>query len=309
METKSVNFHIPDILNHHRLNIITYETIKAHPEYFRDNVRIGSVYGCFPTAVWNGGRIVPGPRTDDKTIKICLEDYNSRGIPVRFTFTNPLITKEHLGNPYCNKLLRLGNNGLNEVIINSPVLEEYIRANYPDYKITSSTCKEIRDAEGVNAELAKPYNLVVLDYNWNNNFEFLETIKEKDRCELLVNACCIPNCKRRGDHYRSIGQEQLYIEDMVTSPQKNAHKFESFQCEFQCQNIYNTLGYSTHISPDSIYEKYVPMGFNQFKLEGRTNTDVSVLESIVYYMVKPELRDKVRLEMAEWLTEKNKYFI
>lgn len=304
----SINYHLPDILNHHRLNIITYEMIKEHPEYFYDDVKIGSVFGCYPSALWNGGRYLGGPQTEDKIIKMSLEDYNVRGIPVRFTFTNPLITKEHLGNPYCNKILRMGNNGLNEVIVNSPVLEEYIRKNYPDYKITSSTCKEIRTPEGVNAELEKDYNLVVLDYNWNNNFEFLESIKDKARCELLVNACCIPECKRRGEHYRTIGEHQIINEERIHSLSKNLPEQESFKCDFMCQNLYVTTGYKTHISPESIYTKYVPMGFNQFKLEGRTNSDVSVLESIVYYMVKPEKRDMVRLMMLEWLTEKVTYF-
>lgn len=305
----SINFHLPDILSHHRLNIITYEMIKANPQYFYDDVKVGSVFGCYPSALWNGGRFVGGQPVEDKVIKMSLDDYNGRGIPVRFTFTNPLITKEHLGNPYCNKLLRMGNNGLNEVIVNSPVLEDYIRENYPKYKITSSTCKEIRTAEGVNAELEKDYNLVVLDYNWNNNFEFLEGIKDKARCELLVNACCIPDCKRRGEHYRTIGQLQINNEERLHSLSKNIPAMEPFKCEFQCQNLYKTTGYKTHISPESIYTKYVPMGFNQFKIEGRTNTDVSVLESIVYYMVKPEHRDMVRLMMLEWLTEKVVHFV
>lgn len=306
-----VNFHIPDILNHHRINIILYEMIhnKISSDYFREDIKIASVYGSFPSALWNGGRFLGGPQANEQLMKSALDDYNSRGIPVRFTFTNPLITKEHLGNPYCNKILRIANNGLNEVIVNSPILEEYIRENYPDYKITSSTCKEIRDAEGVNAELAKPYNLVVLDYNWNNNFEFLESIEDKARCELLINACCIPNCPRRGEHYRSIGQSQIDNEERIHSVGKNMPEREEFKCEFQCQNLYKTTEYKTHISPDDLYNKYVPMGFNQFKIEGRTNMDVSVMESFIYYMVKPEYKDMVRLMMSEWLTDKVKYFI
>ena len=97
-----VGFHIPDILNHHRINVILYETIKQNPEMFRDGVKIASVYGVFPTAMWNGGRFSGGQPVDSNFMKRCVEDYNSRGIPVRYTFTNPLITKEHLGNHYCN---------------------------------------------------------------------------------------------------------------------------------------------------------------------------------------------------------------
>lgn len=303
-----VCYHIPDILKHHRLNIILYETIKKNPEYFREGTKIASVYGVFPAAMWNGGRLMTGNMADDQTMKFCIEDYNNRGIPVRFTFTNPRITKEHLGNPYCNKMLRIANNGMNEVIVNSDVLEDYIRTNYPNFKVTSSTCKGIRDAEGVNAELAKDYNLVVLDYNWNNNFEFLEGIKEKERCEILVNACCIPNCQRRKDHYDYIGKYQIMYAELLANPIMRSREIENFTCEFACQNLYNTTGYSTHISPEAIYEKYLPMGYNQFKIEGRTNSDMSVLENYIYYMVKPEYKDKARLEMSEWLTDKVIFF-
>ena len=304
-----VGFHIPDILNHHRINVILYETIKENPEMFRDGVKIASVYGVFPTAMWNGGRFSGGQPVDSNFMKRCIEDYNSRGIPVRYTFTNPLITKEHLGNHYCTQMLRAANNGMNEVIVNSQVLEDYIRENYPNFKITSSTCKEIRTPEGVDAELAKDYNLIVLDYNWNNNFEFLESIKEKNRCEILVNACCTPNCKRRGEHYKNIGMQQIQYAEQLAHGAKNIKLVDSFDCQYACQNLYKTTGYSTHISPDDIYEKYAPMGFSHFKLEGRTNPAVSVLENYVYYMAKPEYRDQVRLDMAQWLTEKVKYFI
>lgn len=302
-----IGYHIPDILMHHRLNIILYETMKKNPEYFYDNIKIASVYGTFPGAVWNGGRLYIDRQTDDKTMRMCIEDYNSRGIPVRFTFTNPLITKEHLGNSYCNRMLRAGNNGMNEVIINSPVLEEYIRENYPKYKITSSTCKELRTAEAVNAELEKDYNLVVLDYNWNNNFEFLESIERKDKCELLINACCMPNCPRRGEHYRYIGQVHIDYENALHSMQKNISVPE-FHCDYRNNHIYDITDYPTHIGPDAIYNKYAPMGFSHFKIEGRSSKDIAILETFVYYMVKPEYKDRARLEMASWLTDNVPHF-
>ena len=304
-----IGFHIPDIVYHHRLNVILHETLKKSPQMFRDGVKIASVYGVFPSAMWNGGRFSGGKPMEVGLMKKYIEDYNSRGIPVRYTFTNPLITKEHLGNHYCNQMLRAGDNGMNEVIINSPLLEDYIREHYPNYKITSSTCKEIRTPEGVDAELAKDYNIVVLDYNWNNNFEFLESIKDKDRCEILVNACCTPNCPQRGEHYKNIGMQQIQYSEQITHGEKTINVVPSLTCNFAGLHIYNTLGNSTHISPDAIYEKYAPMGFKHFKLEGRTNADVAVLENYVYYMVKPEYRDLVRLDMLQWLTEKSKFFM
>ncbi len=304
-----VNFHIPDFLKHFRLNMVLLSTLEKNKEWFRDGVRIASVYGAFPPALWNGGRAALGT-CDERTVKEVLNFYNSKGIPCRYTFTNPLIQKEHLSDQFCNMLLRAGHNGLNEVIVNSPILEEYIRKNYPKYKITSSTCKQIRDTEQLCAELEKDYNLVVLDYNYNNDFEFLEKLPHKEKCELLINACCEPNCKRRGEHYSSIGAEQIRFNEYLHSPSALTKPFQAneFKCLSMRLPLYKTTGFSTHISPEAIYEKYLPMGFNQFKIEGRTLPDINVLENFVYYMIKPEYKDLARLEMLAKLTANVKYF-
>lgn len=304
-----INFHIPDFINHCRLNLTLLTLMQTHPEYFRDGVKIASVFGAFPPSLWNGGRNTVGV-ADDEIIKNVTKAFNSRGVPLRFTFTNPLIEEKHLGDPFCNKVMRMCDNGLNEVIVMSPILEEYIRKNYPSYKITSSTCKEIRDSDELGRELEKDYHYVVLDYNWNNDFEFLEALPHKEKCELLINACCVPDCPRRGEHYRSIGETQIkYAEYMKTPPMmRKQTRFEDFKCPSMLRHIYQITDLPTHISPDAIIEKYIPMGYNQFKIEGRTIPDIPLAENYIYYMVKPEYKDTARLELLGMLTQKIKYF-
>ena len=97
-------------------------------------------------------------------------------------------------------------NGMNEVLVVSPILEEYIRKTYPRFKINSSTCKEIRDIDALNAELERDYYLVALDYNMNNQWDILKKVKKPEKCEVLVNALCVPNCPRRGAHYKNVAQ-------------------------------------------------------------------------------------------------------
>ena len=74
------------------------------------------------------------------------------------------------------------------------------------------------------------------------------------------------------------------------------------------RHIYQITDLPTHISPDAIVEKYVPMGFNQFKIEGRTVPDIALAENYIYYMIKPEYKDTARLELLGTLTQKTKYF-
>mgnify|MGYP003310897220 CR=1 FL=1 len=90
--------------------------------------------------------------------------------------------------------MQAADNGMNEVMIMSPILEEYLREKYPSYKFNSSTCKEIKDIDGILSELEKDYYMVVLDYNMNDRFDLLEQIpmEHRHRVELLVNTLCIP---------------------------------------------------------------------------------------------------------------------
>jgi collagenase-like PrtC family protease len=292
-----IGFHLPGLTKQFNAHMILLGCMKRYPEWFRDGVKISSVYGTFPTSVWNGGRYMEGS-CDDAMIVNVLKMLNDAGIHVCFTFTNPKLTEEHLSDPFCNRQLQLAHNGMNEVIVTSPLLEQYIREKYPRFKITSSTCKQIRNMDDVNAELEKDYNLVVLDYNWNNKYDELKKIKHPERCEILVNACCVPNCPRRGEHYAAIGDEHLEYWKYQKNPSLGLKsEIEKFTCPHMKNTIYDVLDYETVITADDLYTKYTEMGFNQFKLEGRSSHPLMVMESYVYYMVKPEWQNKARLLM------------
>lgn len=303
-----VRFHLPDFSGKFRLNLMFAEMLKNCPEYFREGVEIASVYGVFPPSIWNGGR-TQGGVCDRSFVRAVIKAFNDRGIPLRFTFTNPALEKKHLNDDFCNMVMNLANNGLNEAIVVSPLLEEYIRKNYPKYKLTSSTCKRITDPKALAEELGRDYNIVVVDYDLNNKFDILKDLPRKADCELLVNACCEPGCKRRTAHYRSIGEQQIaynmHIKKYPNLP-FNADKYDPDgfrKCPFSQRGIFEIRNLSTHISPDAIWEKYVPMGFEQFKIEGRTANTLNILETYMYYMVKPECRDEARFRLLRSLED------
>ncbi len=303
---KRFRFHLPDMWNNGPLNINLIDLLKEHPEYFRDGVEVASVYGCIPPAIWNGGRNVNG-YADDNTINMIITEFNKRKVPLRFTFTNPLLEEKHMSDAFCNKLVKMADGGFNEAIVNKPVMEDYLRKNYPKYKLTSSTCKQIRNFDDLVKELEKDYSLVVLDYNFNNNFEILEKIPEKYRSkvEILVCPYCFPNCKRRGAHYEFLGKQQiarcaLSTLNAMTGLQgiTRAQATEEFACDALKLNFLETTKFSTHVTPDDLFGRYADLGYEHFKIEGRTMHLLNVLESYVYYMAKPEYRDLVRLKLG-----------
>ena len=294
----AVRFHLPGLRYNYPLNMLLLSLMKKHPEYFREGVEIASFFGEFPVSLWNGGRLSAGDQCDARFVTEVIKNINGQGIPIRYTYTNPLLEEKDLAVPYCNFCMKAADNGMNQVLVVSEILENYIRKEYPGYRINSSTCKEIKDPDQLNRELEKEYNLVVLDYNLNNRFEILEKIERKDKCELLVNALCIPGCPRRGDHYKNIARNERIILGNRSNPQNRQIPVIPWKCEYGDRNhIYSIQNYCTFISPDAIWERYVPMGFTEFKIEGRTANLFSLIETYSFYLAKPESAGEVRLKL------------
>lgn len=292
----TVRFHLPGLRYNFPINMILLSLMKRCPHFFREGVEIASFFGEFPTSLWNGGRFSGGDQCDARFVKEVIKQYNGQGIPIRYTFTNPLLTEEDMKDPYCNFVMKAADNGMNEVIVYSPILEDYIRKNYPRFKINSTTCKEILTFEALNDELRKDYNMVVLDQNLNNHFDEYHKIIDIPRCEVLVNACCTPQCPRRAEHYRMISQQQRVALANRSLPPEKKIPVPSWKCQYgEKTSLYVTKNYPTHISPDAIWEKYVPMGFCNFKIEGRTANIFLLIDTYCYYLCKPEYRDEARM--------------
>ena len=292
-------FHIAESTKSVSLNITLADMLSQMPEYFRDDIKIASFFGS-PAVKWNGGRMIMGRYYPDRTRAI-IEGYNLRGIPYRFTFTNPSLTEADLEDEDCNELLNMADNGMNEVIVYSPLLEEYIRKTHPKMKITSSTCKCIRSIEEIKAELAKPYSLVVLDYNFNNDFETLEklTPEERKRCEILINAHCVPGCPRRAEHYKYIGDVQLRVNELrgITAEGLEAAGIGEWECKYRNFDPFEGTPTKLQISGDDVFEKYVPMGFENFKIEGRASNLMVLCEQLVQHLARPGKMDALRYKL------------
>ena len=65
--------------------------------------------------------------------------------------------------------------------------------------------------------------------------------------------------------------------------------FREVQC-FKCGHIFMW-------QKDGIRNIYLPMGFSNLKIEGRSLGSAIVLEFLLYYMTKPEYQLKVREEI------------
>lgn len=279
-----INFYLPDFYYIYPINICLINLLKNEPEKFYPNIKIAAIYGCFPNQIWNGGRAVIGVSADIDNIIATIRNINDLGIPIRFTYTNSLLTEEHLSNTYCNFVTECANNGMNEILVNSLLLEEYLREKFPNFKYISSATRCIRDVNELNKLIdSKKYYLVLGDYRDNFNFDFLSKIKQKDKLEILIDPWCDPNCKIREYHYKVLNQMQLGIK-----------QDEYSLCKWETASWQEVFNAGHVIKIEDLYNKYVDMGFNNFKLEGRNLHPINIIDSYVYYLVKPEYRDEIR---------------
>ena len=291
---KNIYWHLPGFSVFFYLNQVIIHMLNEHPEKFRDGYRVGSVYGTFPGAIWNGGRAVFGITSHGDMEKV-IKTYNDLDVPVRFTWTNSLIEEKHLSDTYCNLIMETADNGMNQVLVNTKVLEDYLKAKYPRFKYISSTTKRLTALEDIKNELDNDYFLVVLDYDLNHNEKVLNELSTyADRIEILADEICFPNCPKRKAHYRDESLMQLRFE-------KGA--------PYDCPNKSTRPGFKecmkrpAFISADEVGEYADKWGYRNFKLVGRGLPMDMVLDSYVYYLVKEECRDEMRDRIMKQLTK------
>lgn len=274
---QKIKFYLPSFTKNLSLNLALAESKRIHSECFDENIEFTSLYGSFPNAIWNGGRCEFG-KIDISKFKDIVECVNSLGIAIRYTFTNSLLKEEHLTDEYCNKLMEICNNGKNEVIINSRLLENYLRLHYPHFKYILSTTTQTRGAELIN-EACKYYDMVVADYRDVRNKVFLHDIVERGKVEILLNESCLLDCIYRKEHYEEISQAQLNFKDV--------------EAEKKCRYRGSTKFREAYISKDTIYNTLIPLGYVNYKIRGREMDFNKLLLEYFTYFVKPQYKKVV----------------
>lgn len=283
------HYHLPGLFEFYELYKAFLPLYCEHREYFYDWCDIGSVYGAPGDCLWGGGRVGYG----DSGARDVLELMREYGISARLTFSNSLLGPEHLADKRCNDLCRVFDNGdiQNGVIVHSELLLDYLQENYPGLYMVSSTTKVITDFDQFSAELDRDeFRYVVPDFRLNKAFDRLGALsqKQKDKVEFLCNECCWFSCQDRKVCYEDVSRMAL--------GEKSIHRCTSPNAAggYRFSKAMENPGF---IGIDDIKNIYLPLGFSNFKIEGRSLGSAIVLEFLLYYMTKPEYQLRVREEI------------
>ena len=277
------NYYIPGFYCHYNVNMALLKLMREEPQMFYKDIKIGGIFDNFPNCIWNGGNIIFGKISFAKEQIKIMNDFNSLGIPLRLTMTNPLIEEKDCYDRYANYIMENLHNGFNQVIVASPILEQYIREKYPKYPIIRSIIAA-NNENNVYYDDSNKYFMSVLNRQKNNDLEFLEKIKNKNKIEILVNETCVSNCKRHYEHYENFGKSQTLMEKQMNI---------NVKCDYEKNRKYRykiKQESPTCISRKKIKEIYEPMGFNNFKLSGRISFTPIILDYANYFIL-PEWKD------------------
>ena len=281
-------FHLPGLFEFYELYRIFLSLFYEHREYFYNWCEIGSIYGAPSDCIWGGGR-VEDETCDPRDALALMQKY---GISARLTFSNSLLRKEHLSDKRCNTLCALFSESSrvqNGVIIHSDLLLDYLKKNYPKLYFISSTTKVMTDFEAFRHEVERDdFRYVVTDFRLNKQMDQLDTLTQiqKDKVEFLCNECCWFGCKDRRNCYEAVSRRNLG----VNAPEHHC-KAPASEQGYRFSKAMTNPGF---IGIDDIQNIYIPMGFSNFKIEGRGLGSALVLEFLLYYMTKPEYQLNVR---------------
>ena len=278
-----IDFTVPDFTVGLRRNLLFAQLMADCPQFFYDDVRIHSVYGCFPGCVVNGGRAYVREPWTRSQMEDAFSALDERDIGARLTLTNMLVEEKHLEDPYFNQILDVAAEHGAGVIVYSELVNEYVRACHPHMERVLSTTREILDPAELNRELGR-YDLVVLNYNKNKDREFLDAVERPERLEVMANELCNPGCPHRTEHYLHHSRDQL--EGRVT---------EFRRCNLAGHDFWREAPTSpTILTGDDVRALRDRYGVRRFKLVGRGVASAMNLESYLYYLVRPEHRDGLR---------------
>lgn len=291
-----INYYCPDFYTNQAYYAILFQLREKGGQCFYPNVRIDTIYGCFPNCIWNGGGYSFTRSIPLNVIYDYLDWYSDKEVTLQLTLTNPTLEPTDVYDCYGNAILKAASEyNFVDVLVCSPYLEEHIRKNYPTLKVDRSiiSTTKIRDTADDTVDYylncLNEYNMCVLPRKYSKKPEFLSQIPEekRNRFEILVNDPCPISCPHLSSHYEELGYVQSY------------QKGNEGQCDCTMippSNPYRQWMYrKDQLTYDEICKTLEPLGFTNIKLSGRNSYVFAVLQTVPY-LIKPEYRVDVYRE-------------
>ena len=174
-----INYYCPGFFSGKDVYREIFNLKEKYPEIFEEEANIKAIFGSFPNMKWNGGSVDRGSRTFLSEIIDTRDLYTELNIPLQLTLTSGSLKEEHLYDKFCNTILEVMDNGINEVLVSTELMENYIRKNYPNYKINRSIVNTAKDYNYEEVLESNRFKNVVIPRRHAKDFSFLSKINKK----------------------------------------------------------------------------------------------------------------------------------
>ncbi len=277
MKTKVeyASFQISDIGSNYYIANKLFELQKEHPEYFIDGVKLETVLGSWPSAIWQGDRPYFG-FTPFKTIKKKIKSLKKNDAGIYYTFNNRSLKSTDIYDNYCNLIMKESNDEKNIVEIYDDNLEKYIREKYNKVKISKRITNDNFDE--INED---KYDYYLLDTTFNDDYEKLSTIKHPEKIIIILNDYFMKGDPKVEEFYNKVSKS---IKNLDGEFKFDIDRYTNFNDLMESDNLvkYYQVG------------KLLQLGISHFRIEGR-NTAIQYyyIPSLFYYLIQEEYKNDV----------------
>ncbi len=246
---------------------------KEMPQAFYERMNKLSFYFMFPYSIWSKSRTernyIPFENIESDTNR-----YEDNGCAMYFEFENVDVKPENFQDRYSNLVLNTAKDKDSYAVVFNSDLARYIKENYSQIRLVQSEIKR-------NPYIEAPFEYGIIDYiSYKNN---KDKFQNKASYILEVNSFC----------------KNLYRCSNLLSNNKLNYGIERpINCGDRLKTFEEMKKNELFVSIEEI-NKINDEGVENFLVKANCDERFEVLEAFLYYLIKPEYKDEIRLRFIK----------
>lgn len=250
-----------------------------------DSLPVKSLFGILPSDVVGGGRPTAALRnTTKEDAELLIKKIRERGISFNYLMNavcldNKEYTKEWISE-FIVHLDWLESCGVDSLTISVPYLIQFVKKQYPGFKICTSIFDRINTVERAKYFEELGIDDIVIDPNINRELSLIRKIRKSLKTELTmyVNGHCLYQCP-----YAFYHAELLAHSSQSWHPSKG---FYTEYCWYSCmkKRLEDPAKFirSIWVRPEDLW-MYEDLGIDNFKVGDRTAQTSYILKTVRAY--------------------------
>lgn len=236
--------------------------------------KVKEVFGSANQSIFGSGRsAVITAKASDTEIEEYIKDVHRHGMKFNYTMNAPCLDNKEFDCKNHLKIIRhiewLVKAGVDSVTVTIPYLLEIIKKQFPTLRTKVSMIAAVNSVCKATYFEDMGADEIVIDSMINRDFNTLKKIRQAVQCDLSISAneSCLKDCAYRNYHY-NIGGHSSQADHFANG---FLVEYPAFKCNME--RIKDSSHYirSPWIRPEDL-GVYENLGFNKFKVSGRTFT-------------------------------------